>query len=312
PSDKDLLYEIMGYCLQPGYPFQKAFLFIGNGDNGKTTYLNLLRRFIGERNCSHVSLQSLDYDRFAIADLYQKMANICADISANDLTQVNRFKELTGNDWIRAEFKNQQAFNFQNHAKLVFSANMLPRTADDTDAFFKRWIIPIFPNSFPTGSPKRDEDKLEKITVERELSGLFNRVVAAYEGVVARRYFTGSSTVEETRARWLQLSDSLYCFLQERCHIDTGEVLEEEDVRTPIRHAPKTIKQDFLDAYLQYCKEKKIPPIRERELKNRLFKLTNGVVIGGQVSNKNGIKVWRNIELLESEEQERGEQLSIL
>jgi phage/plasmid-associated DNA primase len=51
------------------------------------------------------------------------------------------FKHATGGDLIRAEFKFRDAFSFRCYALPLFSANELPRTADQTDAWFDRWII---------------------------------------------------------------------------------------------------------------------------------------------------------------------------
>lgn len=42
-----LLEEIFGWCLDVGSPIQRAILFVGEGANGKSTFLRLLRRFLG-------------------------------------------------------------------------------------------------------------------------------------------------------------------------------------------------------------------------------------------------------------------------
>jgi putative DNA primase/helicase len=52
----------------------------GSGDNGKSVFLKLLKMFLGSENVSHASLQELSDDRFAAADMYGKLANICADL----------------------------------------------------------------------------------------------------------------------------------------------------------------------------------------------------------------------------------------
>lgn len=57
-------------------------------------------------------------------------------------------KKLTGGDSIPAEKKFRPPFQFVNHAKLLFSANEIPMTEDETDAFYSRLIIINFPNQF--------------------------------------------------------------------------------------------------------------------------------------------------------------------
>ena len=45
-----ILYEILSYSLLPDYPIQRLFCFIGSGSNGKTCFMNLARKFIGDEN----------------------------------------------------------------------------------------------------------------------------------------------------------------------------------------------------------------------------------------------------------------------
>ncbi|PGV90631.1 DUF5906 domain-containing protein, partial [Bacillus cereus] len=48
------------------------------------------------------------------------------------------FKALTGDDVVRVEFKGENSFDFLNRARLVFSANKLPKFKDDTEAITSR------------------------------------------------------------------------------------------------------------------------------------------------------------------------------
>ncbi len=311
PADVPLLYEIVGYCLQPGYPLHKATALTGAGDNGKTTYLNLITRFLGEPNTAHVPLQSLDSNRFAAADLFRKKANVCGDLSIEDLHSTGQFKKLTGEDMVRCERKFGEPFAFRNRAKLIFSTNSLPHTDDDTDAFYGRWLLPVTPNSFPPGSLKRDENKLSKISSAQELSGLLNAALTAFNQVIKRGCFTGASNAAETRQKWLSLSDSLFAFIQDQCEIDMGDEFEEDGVVTR-RFGPKTLKQSFWKEYLGFCREKRLPAVPELKLKARLYKLTGGAVSEGQVSRGDGTKVWRNIRLKNGQGQVRGNTQSTL
>ena len=73
--------------------------------------------------------------------MYGKLANIDADISKEGLKNTGLLKKLSGNDPIPAENKFLKPFWFQNYAKLILSANEIPETPDDTDAFFRRPVI---------------------------------------------------------------------------------------------------------------------------------------------------------------------------
>jgi putative DNA primase/helicase len=125
---------------------QKALLLVGDGSNGKSTLINLIKAFTGHENVSAVSLQELENNRFSKADLYNKLVNLYADLLDGALKTVGTFKMLTGSDPIKGERKFQNSFLFKNFAKLIFLANKVPKVFEDRDAFFRRWTILTFPN----------------------------------------------------------------------------------------------------------------------------------------------------------------------
>ena len=107
-------------------------------------FWELFEQFLGDQNVSHASIQELNNARFAIADLHGKLANVCADLKAEKLTSTGTFKILVSGDTIRAQKKHGQPFDFRNIAKLIFSANEIPESNDQTYAYFKRWIVLLF------------------------------------------------------------------------------------------------------------------------------------------------------------------------
>ena len=60
------LYEIIAYCLIPDYPINRLFCFVGAGMNGKSCFLNLLKKFVGVENCCSTELDVLLSSRFEI------------------------------------------------------------------------------------------------------------------------------------------------------------------------------------------------------------------------------------------------------
>lgn len=94
----DLVEELFGYALYPGNPYRKAVLLLGSGANGKSTLLGLFHGLLGRTNVATVPLQVLGEDRFATADLFGKLANICGDLDARTVERTDLFKQLTGGD----------------------------------------------------------------------------------------------------------------------------------------------------------------------------------------------------------------------
>src|SRR4051812_14671462 len=143
-SDKDveIIIDFLAYCLWRDYRFNTWILLNGKGNNGKSTLLKLLTQFLGWENMSSESLYRLVKNDFAPANLYQKLINLDADLTSDTLGKsTGTLKKLTGGDELAVEEKYKKAFSFTNYAKLIFSCNTIPKTDDETDAFFRRLII---------------------------------------------------------------------------------------------------------------------------------------------------------------------------
>lgn len=114
PKDVFTAMQLFGYCFYRTSKYEKAVMCVGKGDNGKSTFLKLFEHFLGLRKISHASLQEINSDKYAIADLYGKHANICADLKSEKLLNTGVFKMLVSGDMIRAQRKHGQPFDFAN------------------------------------------------------------------------------------------------------------------------------------------------------------------------------------------------------
>ena len=245
PEDIPVLQEWTGYNLWVfGYPAQKALILVGEGGNGKSTFIGLIEALIGRNNRSAVSLHELEDNRFASHDLFGKASNLYPDLPDKDLRSTGRFKMLTGGDPIRAEDKNIKAFTFHNVAKLTFSCNKIPRVEDDTVAFFRRFIIIEFPFTFE-GSDKEDRDLKEKLISDQdEMSGFLNWAV---EGLNRLRsngwHFSDGKTVEEVREEYIVRSDPYKAFV-------LHAIVENSD--------SYAVKDNLYEAYKKHCEMHKL------------------------------------------------------
>ncbi|MBS3778322.1 MAG: hypothetical protein KGY50_03400, partial [Candidatus Thermoplasmatota archaeon] len=222
------IQEFIGYCLYRDIPLHKAFMFLGGGKNGKSTVINLITTFLGRENIANKELQQLNFDKFAKAKLYGKLLNAAADISSAALGQTSTFKGLTGGDYTDAEKKFCDSFEFKNYAKLLFSANTLPKTNDDSYAFYRRWILINFPNTFE--GKKCDPHILERIATPKELSGLFNWGVEGLMRLLKRNRFSYDRSVEEIRTQYKTLSDPVFAFAQTFLNSSTTGFLVKDEV----------------------------------------------------------------------------------
>ena len=244
PEDKAILIEWVGYNLLRSYPIQKALMLIGEGANGKSTYLNLVKTLLGSENVASKSLQDLENHRFAKASLFGKLANISPDLPDVALKRTGTFKALTGGDAIDGEKKFKDSFPFWNYAKLSFSCNKMPQVDDNTDAFFRRWLIAVFPNKFENGSC--DQNILEKLCTPEELSGLLNLALEALKKILNQRAFSYSRTTDQVRADYIAKSDPIGGFVLENIENDTEAEI---------------IKKELFDLFAAYCREKNLPVV---------------------------------------------------
>ncbi|MFC2024010.1 phage/plasmid primase, P4 family [Chloroflexota bacterium] len=241
-NDVPLLIEIVAWCLDLNSRIQRFVLFIGEGANGKSTFVNLLRAFIGEKNCSSVTLQSLSHNRFASAELFGKFVNIYPDLPSASIKDTGRLKALTGGDAIPAERKFEHQFTFVNKAKLIFSANKPPTIDDDSYAIWRRAIIIDFPNTF-AGS-NRDPDLIDKLTTPEELSGLLNLAIDKLKILREQGDFSCVPTWEGTRSKYALISDPVVEFVETKCVLD------------PVEEIPKP---RLFTAYSKFCIQSGIP-----------------------------------------------------
>lgn len=243
PEDMPLVEELFGYCLIPDYSIQRAFLFVGDGANGKSTLLNLMRKFIGKGNCASVPWHALELDRFAKSALDGKLVNMFADIPSQNLNRTGGFKMLTGGDAIGTEKKFKGYFTFNNYARLIFSANKPPKVVDeDSYAFWRRWIVIDFPNEF-TGD-RADKQLLEKLATEEELSGLLNLALNGLKRLLGQHDFSYKKSAEETTEIYFRAADPVYAFLEDQCEPNSEAWIS---------------KDELFQVFREYCKASKIP-----------------------------------------------------
>jgi P4 family phage/plasmid primase-like protien len=286
PEDVQTILDFIAYCLWRAFPFHKYILFNGGGRNGKGTMLRLIKRLLGPENISGESLHRILDNRFAVAELYGKLANIDADMSTEALRNTGILKKLTGGDPIPAERKFKPPFKFVNYAKLLFSANEIPQTPDETDAFFARLIIINFPKQFIEGA-NADPYLFEKISTDKELSGFLYILLKRLPKVLKRGISTASSSIPENYDKYILSSDPIRAFDEACIRID-----KDDSTR-------KISKEVVYQVYRNFCLNKKVSIESEQSFSRRL-KEARGYQ-DKQARNDLGIKAyyWVGIKIVD-------------
>ena len=211
---KALFEEMIGYCFYRENIFKKAFILLGNGSNGKSTFLYALQKLLGEDNLSSLDLGELN-QRFKSAELFGRLANIGDDISSNYIEDTAVFKKLCTGERITAEFKGERPFAFSNRAKLIFSANDLPRIKDSTGAAKERLCIIPFNANFNRAAGNLDPHLREKLNTPEVMEYFVKIGIEGLKRLIENGEFTTPQCVKMELEKYELQNNPVKVFLKE-------------------------------------------------------------------------------------------------
>lgn len=218
-SVRALLEECVGYCFYRRSELRKSFILTGDKENGKSTYLSLIEHLLGHKNITSLDLAELG-DRFRTAQLVNKLACIGDDIGSEFIANPNIFKKLSAGNPVTVEKKGKDPFDFSNYAKLLFSANDIPKIKDRTGAVISRLIIIPFDAKFTAEDPDFDPYIKYKLIKTLPMQYLINIGLAGLHRVLERRKFTESEKVQVALKEYEENNNPILSFLQEEPKIE--------------------------------------------------------------------------------------------
>lgn len=275
-----LIEEIIGYMMIPTTKFEKAFVLLGNGSNGKSVFLKILQAFLGEINITSQDIYTLINNRFRGAMLRNKLANIFHELPAGKIENSATFKALVSGDIITAEEKYGVPFEFSNYAKMICSANKMPETSDTSFAFYRRWIIIPFNRTFIKKTA--DINLVHKLVTPDEMSGLFNVALAGLNRLLTRQHFMLPNVVQDELDKYQARGDTIKTFVSADCYLADEEI---------------TIVQDCYNHYTLFCEAMSVRPQGYRtfckimENEYALKKVTR-LINNKSTAVWKGIRVW--------------------
>ena len=221
--------EVLGACLLPNpKKMQKAILLLGEGSNGKSVFMNIIKKVIGENNISTMKLQDICVP-FSFAQMYGKQVNIDADASGTILNDnmTSIFKAVTAGDSVQINGKFEKPFSVELNNLLVVSLNKMPASSDKSHGFLRRQFILTFEQEFASASeiennPAKknalpiDED-LEKKLFENELDLIFMFALEGLKRLIKNNYkFTLNDKINENIENYKRDNDALYDFFHQQ------------------------------------------------------------------------------------------------
>ncbi|EXY08969.1 MULTISPECIES: DNA primase family protein [Bacillus cereus group] len=209
---RSILEEILGYILFRRNEFAATFILTGNGSNGKSSYLKIIRQLVGEENTSSLDLNELD-QRFKTAELFGKLANIGDDIGKGYIKESSVFKKLSTGETLNVERKGKDPFDFTNYAKLIFSANEMPRINDFTDGLGRRLQIVPFKAKFTPEDEDYDPFITDKLLSHESMQYVLILALNSLKRLLDEKKFTKSKAVEEELVKYQEENNPIISFV---------------------------------------------------------------------------------------------------
>lgn len=262
PNIRMLLEELAGACLYRRTVLGKAFILTGEKDNGKSTYLDLLKTMLGDENIVALDLNELG-ERFKTAELYGKLANIGDDIEGEYINNTGIFKKLATGDRLNVERKGQDPFDFNNFAKLIFSANNIPRlgSGKDTAAVVKRLVIVPFDAKFSANDADFNPNIKYDLRKQQSMEYFIKLAIEGLKRVLSTNKFTASSRIQKEIEEYEVKNNPLLGFIQ---------YCEDEDINI--------IHELLDDVYIKYdafCGKGKYMALSMNEFSKQIQKQLN-------------------------------------
>lgn len=143
-----ILSEYLAYLFTPQLKLEKTLLLYGTGANGKSVFFEIVNALLGKANVSSYSLQSLTNDSgYYRARLANVLVNYATEI--NGKLESSLFKQLVSGEPVEARLPYGTPFTMTQYARLIFNCNQLPSEVEQSDAFFRRFLIIPFEVTIP-------------------------------------------------------------------------------------------------------------------------------------------------------------------
>ena len=249
-----LLEEVIGYTFYRRNELRKAFMLKGKRHNGKSTFLDMIARLLGEDNISALDLSDLSHE-YKAAGLFGKLANLGDDIEDEFIPSAGIFKKIVSGDRMNANVKFAAPIEFNPYCKMIFSGNTIPRLGRgrDSDAIIDRLIIVPFNASFNKGTKGFSPFIKYQLRSEECMEYLVKIGIEGLKRVLNTQGFTTTEAIDQELEEYAETLNPISTFFDE-----VGDGLCNE----PTRKCYKL--------YDQFCFENAMKPISHVEFSKQV------------------------------------------
>jgi len=175
------LQMLLGLLLVPDTRYNVFFVLFGPGGCGKSVYVYVLVRVIGETNVCCIPINKLG-EKFSTIALTERLANVVSDGDTELKSDGGGMgasegvlKQVTDGALMHVERKYADPYSAQATARCVFATNSLPSFLDRSTALWDR--LRMIPFDVQVRDLPGDNKNLRNELVATELPGIFNFAV---------------------------------------------------------------------------------------------------------------------------------------
>lgn len=251
----DNLGEVIGLCMFRSARYGYCPVLLGEGSNGKSTYIDMIHAVIGTDNMSALQPREIG-QRFQAAQLIGKLANLGDDISNDyiDADSCATIKKVATGSTLYTDVKGGDGFNFQPYCTMVFSANEFPRLGDSSYGMRRRLFPIAFNAQFKPTDPDFDPMIGAKLTSEDACEYLCK--VGVYSMLNVLRNGAMTDNTESRR-------------IIDRIQVDNSTVLQWiEALGLDAEYAVGMTAGELYSDYQEWCKRNGVQWIGSRKFSN--------------------------------------------
>ena len=267
-------HEFVGYIISQRRNIPLVPICLGRGRNGKTKLMETASRLLGSDLAHHVSIESIEGNRFAIGSLLGKALLLDDDVRSGIKLPDGLLKKLSEEKRLTGEPKFGETFNFTNRVVPVLLCNGVPSLADLSLGMLRRLLVFPFDRTFTEQDD--DRSRFNKIWAS-ELPGVLNSTLAGLKRLIARdNRFKYPESVKRATEEFIRHANPLPAFIADRCE------------REP---KARCLMRDFYAAYCRWCDGQGITMTQQQSTVRRNWHLGLVVKHGNRGDTIRGLRL---------------------
>lgn len=290
---KDYLQELTGHCLIYGHIAEPYIYFLdGIGKNGKSIYIELLKRITGYKTSSinFTDLNPVNFER-----LESTFINLPSELDGNKTIPESTLKAITSGDSVERNPKYKNSRNIFPISKQIRATNKLPPLTDSTEGLWRR--IQVIPFLFRVkNDTKKDPIYFKKLFQDYEKEILNWAFKGRIRLIKNKGVHTHSKVIRNRTNKYNTDENSIVQFKQDILATIYNEIFlkKEKEINgikiTSLKSADFEFRLKLKDLYTLYniwCKSYGYKNMNFKNMTNKIYEMYDSSF---EIENHRGIK----------------------